>query len=305
MKTGVDVGEAAAGAGQPAARRPPPVAGCRRRELASATSASRHARSAAKRDEQACRPRATAHASPRRSSSRSASSEAIASSFISSSTACVAELRPLEQVRELEDEPQAAGCRSRQLRRHALEELERRLERMARQAVGGERPLHAGVRGDHGPARVRLGAQVVERVVEERGQLVGQRLVGGLVLVAAATRRCARMYAAATMPTAPTASRRSPEEVGRAVVLLALPARGPAPDCAAPGGAALAQCVRIVAHALSTRSRRRGRGTRGRRTRAGGSPCGPAGPSSRFAASSSRSTTPKPQIATRIDIVKR
>ena len=54
---------------------------------------------------------------------------------------------------------------------NAREMLFRRVRLPARLAVRGEHPLETGVRGDHGAARVGLGAQVVDRDVEHVGKL--------------------------------------------------------------------------------------------------------------------------------------
>ena len=72
------------------------------------------------------------------------------------------ELSPFEQIRE-------SACRPvghRQLGEHAAEIFERRLGRLARQAVPSEHALQPCVGGDDGAARVGLGPEIVQRLVD-------------------------------------------------------------------------------------------------------------------------------------------
>ena len=71
-----------------------------------------------------------------------------------------AELRLLEQSRQPLDRVGAGG----QPEQDAPQILERRLARQPAQAVPAEHAFHPRVRRDHGPPRVRLGLEVVDRV---------------------------------------------------------------------------------------------------------------------------------------------
>ena len=114
----------------------------------------------------------SARISAARSSSRTASSASIASCFISGATSCPENLAH-ENSAVKREVARRLTSRSAKIR---CEVLVRRLGRVARQPVGGERPLHAGVGGDHGAARIRLGPQVVERLVEHVGQRGQERI---------------------------------------------------------------------------------------------------------------------------------
>ena len=114
----------------------------------------------------------SARISAARSSSRTASSASIASCFISGATSCPENLAQENSAVKRE----VAGPAHVEVGEDALEVLVRRLGRAARKPVGRERAFHAGVGGDHGPARVRLGPEVVERLVEHVGERGKERL---------------------------------------------------------------------------------------------------------------------------------
>ena len=127
-------------------------------------------------------------------SSRTVSSASIACSFISGPTACCENLALSKRSVSL----RAAAGADRELAEHPPQVLERRLRRVPREPVRGEHPLEPRVGGDHGAARVGLGAQVVERLVD-----------GGRERVATAGRGAARRgRAAAPAPGPPEAEDR-------------------------------------------------------------------------------------------------
>jgi hypothetical protein len=72
----------------------------------------------------------------------------------------------LEQRRQ----PGGGQAASAQLTEHPAEILVRRLEPASRDAVGGERALHARIGGDHRTPRIALRAQIVQRLLENVGQ---------------------------------------------------------------------------------------------------------------------------------------
>ena len=119
--------------------------------------------------------RCSARISAARSSARTASSAAIASSFISGATSCPENFAH-EKRAVKRDVERRLTSRSARIR---CQVLVGRLRRVTRKAERAERPLHSCVRGDDGLARIGLGAQVVERVVEDVGEGRAERLGEG------------------------------------------------------------------------------------------------------------------------------
>src|SRR5437764_9037538 len=82
----------------------------------------------------------------------------------------LAEPSPYEEVGELAD-----GCGARVEReQRALDVLERRLGRFTWESGRAESGLHPGIGGDDRAAQVRVGAQIVERLVEGRREHLGR-----------------------------------------------------------------------------------------------------------------------------------
>ena len=106
------------------------------------------------------------------------------------------ELSPFEQG----GQPPSRLRADREVVQHPREVLERRLGRPSRQPVCGQDALQSRVGGDHRAARVRLGAQVVERLVHRRGE------VGGEPIISTESPR-ARLRARPAYHQAPSASR--------------------------------------------------------------------------------------------------
>ena len=180
-----------------------------------------------------------------RSSSRTATSASIASSLICGSGSCW--LNFAHSNRSVRRRTRA-GARL-QLEQRALEVLERRLRRAARQAGPRERPLHPRVRGDDRLAQIRLGAEVVERLVErERDGLLRRAPRGAAPAAAGASgsrpRRRPRRRAGRARP------RPRPSAAGRRAVLAAR-----RPGAAAPTGPASAAGAAARACAGPARSR--------------------------------------------------
>ena len=84
-----------------------------------------------------------------------------------------AEAGLLEELRQRLDGIAAGG----HAEQHAAEVLERRLARLPAQAVTAEHALHPRVGGDHRPAGVRLGFEIVDRLVDRVRDVGGQRPV--------------------------------------------------------------------------------------------------------------------------------
>ena len=86
------------------------------------------------------------------------------------------ELRQLEQLGQRRN-----GLLRLQVTGHPAQVLVRRLGGLPRQAVHRQRLLHAGVGGDHRPARVGVATEIVDRVIERVCQLLqlfGRQRVG-------------------------------------------------------------------------------------------------------------------------------
>ena len=76
------------------------------------------------------------------------------------------ELRPCEERRQA----RGGAAADLEVGEDALQVLIGCLGRAAGEPVGGERALHASVGGDHGASRVRLGPEVVERLLQHVGE---------------------------------------------------------------------------------------------------------------------------------------
>ena len=150
-----------------------------------------------------------------RSSSRTCSSASIASSFIAASTSwCENLARVKSAVRR--STARASSARSSE---DAREVLVRGLRRVAWNAVRREHALEAGVRGDDRAARVGLGPQVVERLVEDDRELLSEVLVRAPASVRASFRddvRDDRPRARARRRRRSEATRRSARTAARA-----------------------------------------------------------------------------------------
>ena len=99
------------------------------------------------------------------------------------------ELSPFEQV----GQPPSRLRADREVVEHPGEVLERRLGRPSRQPVRGQDTLQPRVGGDHCAARIRLGAQVVERLVHRRGEVGREPVLCESELAASALARASRV----------------------------------------------------------------------------------------------------------------
>ena len=116
--------------------------------------------------------RCSARISAARSSSRTASSASIASCFISGATSCDENFAHANSAVK-RDVARRLTSRSAKMRWRYSSGAS---AGAAREPVGGEGALHAGVGGDHRPAWVRLGPEVVERLLEDVRERRQERL---------------------------------------------------------------------------------------------------------------------------------